>query len=480
MPLPYFSLFKKKPRHPVASGTVTQANMRISGVNGGETASGGAFIDFGAADVLTGKLGHLLVVKDSAGRAIQGYVKAAGSAEGLGDELVNGWTNNAIHPYETFTPGAGNTITQAINTTAYGIASSDIGTTLSGMLTKLVAGVTITSGKISNIFSGSTTIGGTSVTLASNITSSQTITTYVTELSGQRYLIVFNENANAGNFGSTFTYQQVLAPSATGVTIVSTKGGVTYNWATKNASFNYNDALGYTYQIYKVLDTPVVASGSITAGNALMDTTVANAFAAPVGVDLSAYQDGNHVIGFYNTGGASLIARISDTAPGGLDTTEINGDVGFDNSGYWTSIGTGWTVNNAGNSKAVATTATGNLDKTTAHAFTNKLYYVSFTIDSITGGQVYYQIGGQSGPGQIAAGTFTEYRTSPGITNDIRLRCIGSTSAVCDNFSVLNVTMPAATGVLLESSAGVRGYISKSATFDPNLAMTYKVFYLGS
>jgi len=43
----------------VASGTVTQANMRLSGVDGGATASGGAFVDFGAANVLTTKIGHL-------------------------------------------------------------------------------------------------------------------------------------------------------------------------------------------------------------------------------------------------------------------------------------------------------------------------------------------------------------------------------------------------------------------------------------
>jgi hypothetical protein len=75
-----------------------------------------------------------------------------------------------------------------------------------------------------------------------------------------------------------FSVKQVLTPSATGVTIVSTKGGTTYNWAQKDASFNYNDSSGYTYEVYKTNDAPVVAQGSISAGANKMDLT-ANAFA---------------------------------------------------------------------------------------------------------------------------------------------------------------------------------------------------------
>ena len=54
----------------------------------------------------------------------------------------------------------------------------------------------------------------------------------------------------AVNFSTTAnTLKQVLTPSATGVTISSTPGG-TENWESKDASFNYNDASGYTYTIY--------------------------------------------------------------------------------------------------------------------------------------------------------------------------------------------------------------------------------------
>lgn len=38
--------------------------------------------------------------------------------------------------------------------------------------------------------------------------------------------------------------KQVLTPSATGVTITSTPNGGTYNWASIESGFNYNDAGG--------------------------------------------------------------------------------------------------------------------------------------------------------------------------------------------------------------------------------------------
>ena len=136
----------------VARGTVTQANMKISAVDGT------AFIDFSAADVLTLKLGHLLRVRDSAGRAIQGFIKAVGTGETLDTEIATG-TLTALKLYKI-------TATEA------------------------------------NHF-------GTGKVVGSYFTSAGT------------------ETCDANN-----KVQQVLTPSATGVTIVSTKGGTTYNWAT--------------------------------------------------------------------------------------------------------------------------------------------------------------------------------------------------------------------------------------------------------
>ena len=43
--------------------------------------------------------------------------------------------------------------------------------------------------------------------------------------------------------------KQVLTPSATGVTITSTPGGTTYNWASVESGFNYN-ATSYSVDLY--------------------------------------------------------------------------------------------------------------------------------------------------------------------------------------------------------------------------------------
>jgi hypothetical protein len=83
----------------VSSGSVTQANIRISAVDGT------AFVDFSAANVLTGKIGNELHIADSAGNEIIGIIKAVGTAEGLGDESITAWTNDArgggTYGYET-------------------------------------------------------------------------------------------------------------------------------------------------------------------------------------------------------------------------------------------------------------------------------------------------------------------------------------------------------------------------------------------
>ena len=66
----------------IASGSVTRANSRLSLVDGT------AFVDFSAAGTLTAYLGQKLTITDSAGKKATGYIKAAGTGETLGDELV--------------------------------------------------------------------------------------------------------------------------------------------------------------------------------------------------------------------------------------------------------------------------------------------------------------------------------------------------------------------------------------------------------
>jgi hypothetical protein len=293
---------------PVASGTVTQANMKISAVNGGATASGGAFVDFTAANVLTTKLGNLLVIKDSSSRKIQGFIKAAGTSETLdATNLVTEWTNVN---YDSFTSVSSPDIAAAVYTTSgTQTATSNSMVTAVGKLYKLVATWTNVAGQAPTLTG---TNGFKTTTLAAGANNIYFVATGTS-------IVITSTNTAAASWGCTFVLKQVLAPGTTGVTGVSTKGGATYNWAQKDAAFNYNDAAGYTYEIWKVLDAPVVASGNITAGALKADLTLTNAF-AEFGVDLTAggYQTGKYLLALYNTtGGYAAFGLIKSTAPGG-------------------------------------------------------------------------------------------------------------------------------------------------------------------
>ena len=64
------------------SGSVTQANMRLS------IATGRAFADFNAPGSLTSYLGGLLTITDSGGHTLSGYISAAGTGETYGSQLL--------------------------------------------------------------------------------------------------------------------------------------------------------------------------------------------------------------------------------------------------------------------------------------------------------------------------------------------------------------------------------------------------------
>jgi len=223
---------------PIASGSVTQANMRISSF------AGTAFVDFSSAGTLTPYPNHLVVIKDSVGKAIQGYIKAAGTGETLGSNLLASWTNQN---YETFT-SAGPDITSAIEATTNGDAYDTQPALNQFKLYLLSCTLTLSSGENPQVYVGNTWHsynGGLGLTTlnagANNLYFNATALAF--------YTII--QNTSATNFSATFLLKQVLTPSATGVTISSTKGG-TENWESKDANFDYNDTSGYTYVIYQV------------------------------------------------------------------------------------------------------------------------------------------------------------------------------------------------------------------------------------
>jgi hypothetical protein len=246
-----------------SSGSVTQANMKISAVNGT------AFVDFGAGSILTGNINRLVrITSVTAGVYIEGWIKAAGVAEGTGSEAILSWPNgNPSHIYETATVNAnGHDLDSIINTTGFGTLGSTFYTAI-GKLYKTVVNLTLNSGTAPRLYSGTPALlGGYDKnplpTGASTIYHTGTVASY-----GEQFATA---SGVATNFACLVSSKQVLTPSSSGVTIVSTQGGSVFNWATQQTGFNYNDAAGYTYSFPDIASVDITPlDGMIFTGNTL-------------------------------------------------------------------------------------------------------------------------------------------------------------------------------------------------------------------
>ena len=471
-----------------ATGTVTQANMRISAVDGGATPSGGAFVDFSTAGTLVPYVGQYLKVYDSTGKTIEGWIKAAGTGETLsGSELIANpgfETVVSAGPPANFTTWAeavgtgGNievettSIKSGTNAAKYTKGSTP---NYSNQIFSMGA---LKLNKISLWTRGDGTYAGAyqlddqthSVTMflvATGITS----TTY-TQVT--RYFTV-PSGCSQGNFyvgGTTggviywddISVQQVLTPSTSGVTIVSTSGGTTYNWAVQTSGFNYNDTT-YTYTI-----TPAAAmAGYVAAGALQADLTTTNAFVG--GIDVSAYR--GYKLRIYS--GTTLYAegRISMTAPGNTLGDELVTLGDFSAGTGWS--GPGWGI--AGGIATGTTTSSSLYRADVATVTTQKLYKVvydlAFTDSRETTNVLLANV--NLGVSSSTPATITQYLTATATDTVSGIRG-QAFSGTIDNLSIKNVTSPAATGALLLSDiTGARGYTYLHPSMTGNGAYTYEI-----
>ena len=217
----------------IASGSVTRANTKLSAVDGT------AFVDFSTANVLTNYAPKSkLTLTDSAGKKLTGYIKAAGTGKTLGSELITdpscatdfwtlkntGWTHDAGNEKFTF---SGHTTFSSLLLVSVGAVGGYYETTFE---------VKDYSAGIIRLWYGS----NTNYTIRS---ANGTYTERLTNTSDTTFLL----EADSVFRGSVdnISLKQVLTPSTTGATIVSAKGGTTYNFNHKNASFTYNAASYY-------------------------------------------------------------------------------------------------------------------------------------------------------------------------------------------------------------------------------------------
>ncbi len=248
----------------VASGSVTKANMRISAIDGT------AFVDFSAASILTSRLTHKLTLYDSALKSLVGWIKAAGTGETYDTTVIaNG----------TFETNADSWNAQSGATLTGGVAGGQVGNCL-----QITRGTAQISGRQDpTLISGALYYGiiygkngtGTARAEFSNYSSlfsfgvdwAEQSVYFTKSVAGCNVLLEIPSANGTDAYYDEVSLKQVLTPSATGVTIVSAKGGSTFNWTSQEGGFNYNDSSGYTYTI--TLEGAGGGLGDLSLGMAL-------------------------------------------------------------------------------------------------------------------------------------------------------------------------------------------------------------------
>lgn len=258
----------------VASGEVDRSDMRLC------LADGVAFVGFDGVDLSDYggvRTGYRITITDSADKESVGYFTTADAAEALGAELVTngtfdadivGWVGHAGYDYETAEwDGVG--AMHLVNTAGNGYRSGATFAVTSGKLYKVTFDIALSSGALPKW------------ALASSTSGALLIGGYIQGLNGSNTFYVIAESTSAiarffiYNIAATdFTIDNISVKEVTdvgidGVHIVSASSGITRNWASIEAGFDYNDTGGYTYKI----EAGRLADGSVFAGNN-RDTTI--------------------------------------------------------------------------------------------------------------------------------------------------------------------------------------------------------------
>ena len=223
----------------VHRGTAT--GLRISAVDGT------AFVDNAGATIPTYADGnHQIEIYNASNRMLRGVLKAAGTSEGLGDALnVSNCVN--IVGFTTF-DGASATGFHAVK----GVDSigrcgvpDEINLTGNALykvaFTGALSSGTVPYSSLRTEFTA-TPMGETTNLVVGDNTYYRTWAS-ATTVGVLEFSIL---QGSATDFTvSSLAVKQVTAPSSSGATIVSAKGGETYNFGYKNASFVYNAASYY-------------------------------------------------------------------------------------------------------------------------------------------------------------------------------------------------------------------------------------------
>jgi len=450
------------------TSSVTQANTKLSLVGGT------AFADFSTADILTANIGKYLVVKDSSGYRAEGWIKAVGTGETYGVERILSWANDASHPFSTLTT-SGTDITSIISTGSGDYANSNEPALSVGQLLLYQATWTKNSGANLQWYMGDTVQNRSAASFT--VGANSTYFTPISSTGSYPYLIALKSNSSALNGSLTSnSLKQVLTPATTGVTIVSTKAGPTYNWTYKDSSFSPNDASGYTYQIYDSAPlTPTISrintKLSLVSGTAFADFSTADILTSNIGKYLVVKDSSG-----YRAEGYIRAAGTGETY-----SAELVTDPEFNDASKW-AVAAGWTISGGQATITNQGDYTGLYDNDTLSSPLGKLYKCVAVINSVTQGTIFPSIQGDAVDGLTSAQTYTGYRCASKDNTTLTAGYFGSlvaTTAVMESFSLKQVTAPSTTGVTIVSTKAGPTYnwTYKDSSFDPNsAAFTYEIF----
>lgn len=329
-------------------GVVT--GLRISSI------MGQAFIDNANASILAlANGGNSIEIYDSAGRMLQGVLKAQGTGETLsnselitnGDmELDSNWpTYLALTTNERSSDKAhSGTYSRhmADNVIGHnGAIKSELFHVNVGAYYKYVLNTWVVSGTVRNL-----TVNTSPLSIFESLVSAASWT----EQAGYAYAkdsgyAAIESSAVPTAFATEWYFddisvKQVVAPSSNGATIVNSKEGVVQNFLTKDDDFSYGE---YSYMvIIKEIRGPAITDEitGISIEDLRLDLTANNAFCWINGIDLSAYQTGNYMIEIYDSLGRAVVGSIAASTPSGetLDSTAlIEDDCSVDNTSDWVS-----------------------------------------------------------------------------------------------------------------------------------------------
>jgi hypothetical protein len=273
----------------VASGSVTQANMKLS------MATGAAFVDFNSAGTLTPYVGDQLIITDSSSHQLTGYISAAGTGQTYGSQLLSntafdttsGITSIYASTIASVAGGQTGNALQVTTSAAYGNAVQSF-TAPNGALL-LSSGYMKKGTEASLEELGLENASFTAINQVYALPSSWTqYSFYATAQSATNYQLYLGASSGQTSLFDTASVTQVLTPSATGVTIVSTLGPANIWQHAFNPTLTEGESVAYAWVFFNGV------AGGINGGNP----------SASIGAVTSAnqwYWDGSSTLYVYST-----------------------------------------------------------------------------------------------------------------------------------------------------------------------------------